>query len=324
MRKSTFKFSALLLFMAMGTLLMAQTQFNVTFTVDMTNADPFDPATDEVYVSGSFAGWAEPGTDETFKMTPTDTDPMIYSITLLADSGQVQYKYFRVINGEASWENGEWNGDPNRVTILLLDNLTFANVWANKPYWITFQVDMTPADPFDPAADKVFMTGDFAGWMIPGSIPELMLSPIEEGSMTYTTQVLMYPGEWQYKYFRIVDNNPDWGGGEWDGGDNRVVAVDTADKTVDDLWGDINAGIFDTKVEFTYDMYPNPVVSSLNISGVEDVNKIDIYDISGKLVRTFIVDTERVSMNLSELKSGVYIISLYNKTGVQTSKFIKK
>ncbi len=30
------------------------------------------------------------------------------------DSGEILYKYFRVINGEASWDNDEWEGDPNR------------------------------------------------------------------------------------------------------------------------------------------------------------------------------------------------------------------
>lgn len=322
MRKTTLKFSALLLFMAMGTLLMAQTQFNVTFTVDMNNADPFDPATDEVYISGTMAGWTMPGDDEAFKMMPTDADPMVYSITLVADSGQAAYKFSRVINGEASWDNGEWAGDPNRVTLLIMEGQTTANTWANMPYWVTFQVDMTPADPFDPATDEVYVTGDFAGWTTPGMIPELALLPIEEGSMTYKVDILMYSGDWQYKYFRIIDNTPSWDGGEWEGGDNRAVAVDTT-MLVDNLWGEINSGIFNNKVEFSYDMFPNPVLNTLTINGVNDVNKVEVFDISGKLVRSFIVDTDRLSMNLSELKGGVYIINLHNKTGIQTSKFIK-
>ena len=322
MRKSTFKFSALLLFMAMGTLLMGQTQFNVTFTVDMNEADPFDPATEEVYISGTHAGWAQPGSDTTYRMEPTVADTMVYSITLLADSGQVAYKYFRVINGEASWDNGEWTGDPNRVTLLVMEGQTTANTWANMPYWITFQVDMTPADPFDPATDEVYMTGDFAGWTMPGTIPELALLPIEEGSMTYKVDILMYSGDWQYKYFRIINNTPSWDNGEWEGGDNRVVAVDTT-QTVDDLWGDIDAGIFDAKADFTYTMYPNPVFNTLTISDIDDVNRIEIFDVSGKIVKSIEVSTEKVSMNLSELNSGVYIISLHNESGIQTTKFIK-
>lgn len=323
MRKSTLKFSALLLFMAMGTLLMAQTQFNVTFSVDMNNADPFDPATDEVYISGTMAGWAQPGSDESFKMLPTDADPMVYSITLLADSGQAAYKFFRVIDGTPSWDNGEWNGDPNRVTLLITDGQVTANTWANKPYMITFQVDMTPADPFDPETDAVFMTGDFAGWTMPGMIPELALSPVEEGSMTYATTVLMYPGDWQYKFFRIIDNTPSWDNGEWEGGDNRAVTVDTSDKIVDDVWGDINAGIFDNKVDFTYEMYPNPVLNTLTINGVSDVNKAEVFDISGKLVQSVVVRTNKLSLDLSSLQSGVYMIRLHNDAGIQTSKFIK-
>ena len=43
-----------------------------------------------------------------------------------------------------------------------------------------------------------------------------------------------------------------------------------------------------------------------------------------KLVQFIEVDTEKVSMNLSELNTGLYIISIFNEEGVQTSKFIKE
>jgi len=51
-------------------------QYNVTFTVNVAgvNAD-----TTDLYVSGDFAGWAEPGSDPAFMMTAvSDT---VYSFT---------------------------------------------------------------------------------------------------------------------------------------------------------------------------------------------------------------------------------------------------
>ncbi|HDO27554.1 MAG TPA: T9SS type A sorting domain-containing protein, partial [Bacteroidetes bacterium] len=317
MRKTTFKFSALLMFLLLGTFIMGQTKFTVTFNVDMSNANPFDPATDDVYISGSFAGWTEPGKDSTFKMEPSsEGNPMIYTITLKADSGMIQYKYFRVINDSASWNNGEWASEDNRITILLVDSLTFNNVWGNKPILVTFNVDMSPVDTLDPTTTDVYIAGDFAGWQMPGTIPQLMMSPSAEDSMIYTLTVSLYTGEYQYKYFLVYDDNPSWANGEWASEDNRKVKVDTSLSTVTDLWGDIYFGIFNRKAEFTYDMYPNPVTNKLTISGVNDVNRIEIFDISGRVVKSVEVASEKVSMNLSDLQSGVYIISLHNAKGI--------
>ncbi|NOX87208.1 MAG: T9SS type A sorting domain-containing protein [Chlorobi bacterium] len=322
MRKTTIKFLALSMFLLMGTWVMGQTLFTVTFNVDMTNADPFDPATDDVYISGSFAGWAQPGSDTNYMMKPTEDNPMIYSITLQADSGLIMWKYFRVIDDTPSWDNGEWNGDPNRITILIADSLTFDNVWANKPYFVTFNVDMSNADPFDPNTDDVYIAGSMAAWQQPGTIPELKLVPSPDNTMVYTITLLMYRGEYQYKYFRVIDGAPSWDNGEWNGEPNRLVTVDTS-MVVNDVWADINAGIFDRKAEFTYDMYPNPVTNTLTLSGINDVNKIEIFDVRGKVVRSIEVNSEKVSVNLSDLQSGVYIISLRNSSGIQTTKFIK-
>ena len=311
------------MFLLLGTFIMGQTKFTVTFNVDMSNANPFDPATDDVYISGSFAGWTEPGKDSTFKMEPSsEGNPMIYTITLKADSGLIMYKYFRVIDDSASWNNGEWNGDPNRITILIADSLTFDNVWANKPYFVTFNVDMSKANPFNPSTDDIYIAGSMAGWQEPGSIPELKLTPSAGDTTLYTITLLMYKGDYNYKYFRVINDSASWNNGEWNGDPNRVVTVDTT-MTVTNLWGDIYFGIFNRKAEFTYDMYPNPVTNKLTVSGVNDVNRIEIFDISGRVVKSVEVASEKVSMNLSDLQSGVYIISLHNAKGIQTAKFIK-
>lgn len=321
MRKTTFKLLALTMLLLIGTWVMGQAKFTVTFNVDMSNADPFDPSTDDVYISGSFAGWAQPGSDTTYKMKPTDEDPMIYTITLQADSGMVMYKYFRVINGEASWDNGEWAGDPNRVTILLIDGLVFNNVWGNKPQTVTFNVDMTDADPFDPQTDDIYIAGSFAAWQQPGTIPELKLMPSTEAPNIYTITLLMYKGDYQYKYFRVINGEPSWDNGEWAGDPNREIMVDSS-MVVNDIWAKLS-GIFGHQVEFTYEMYPNPVTNKLVVSGTNEMNKIEIYDVSGKVVRSEDVNSNKVSMNLQDLGSGVYFISIQNEKGTQTAKFIK-
>ncbi|NOY49604.1 MAG: T9SS type A sorting domain-containing protein [Chlorobi bacterium] len=324
MKKFTFRFFAIAAIVMIGSLAFAQTQFNATFNVDMTNADSFDPAVDEVWMSGSFAGWAEPGQDEAYKMAPAEAGSSVFTLTVAIDSGEVQYKYFRTIDGATGWSNGEWDGDPNRK-VYLTKETTYDNVWANKPQDITFNVDMTNADPFDPATDAVFIGGSLANnWETPGSLSPYMMTPTEADENIYTITLLLTPGDYQFKYFRIINGEASWDNGEWDGDPNRDITVDTLAATVDDVWADINAGIFDRHATFTYSMYPNPVNDNLNLSNISGVNEIAIYDIAGKLVKRIDVQLANdITIGVSDLNTGIYLINVTNQKGIQTSKFIK-
>jgi len=324
MIKFTLKIFPLFLLLLLGVNLTSQTKFNVTFTVDMTNAVDFNPATDDVYISGSFADWPKPGDDTNYRMKPTIDNQMIYSITIEADSGQIQYKYFRVINGTPDWDHAEWIGEPNRTLILLLNNLTFTDTWGDKPCYVTFKVDMTDADPFDPITDKVAVMGDFAGWLTPGIIPELFLTPVGIASDIYFVTIIMYKGSYEYKYFRIINNVPSNENGEWGNSEpNRKLTVES-DTTVNDIWGNIGAGIFDSKADFTYELFPNPVIDNLNISGIENVNNIEIYDLNGKLIRHLDVFSKEISIDIDQLQSGTYIVNFNSDTGIHSSKFVKE
>ncbi|MDZ7741375.1 MAG: T9SS type A sorting domain-containing protein [Bacteroidota bacterium] len=54
---------------------------------------------------------------------------MIYTLDKLLYHGDYLYKYFLVYNGVASWDNGEWAGDPNRE--LTVDTtMKVEDVWA--------------------------------------------------------------------------------------------------------------------------------------------------------------------------------------------------
>lgn len=321
MKQSTLKFLAVAMFFLMGTYVMAQTQYAITFTVDMTDADPFDPATDEIYMSGSFAGWAQPGTDVMYKMEPLEVGSMVYTFTATIDSGEVMYKYFRVIDGAASWDFGEWTGDPNRK-IYITGDATLDNVWANKPRDVTFNVDMTGADPFDPATDAIYIGGDLAnGWAQPGTLSPYMMT--SDDDVNYTITLLLYPGTHMYKYFRVIDGAPSWDNGEWTGDPNREVVTDTIAITFDDIWAEKPAGIFNEPNEFAYSMYPNPVLTILNIDNTSDVSQIDVFDATGRIVRTVEVTTEKVVIDVADLQTGVYIVNVTNDKGSQSSKFVK-
>ncbi len=214
MKKTTFKFLMLSMFLLLGTWMIGQTKYNVTFKVDMANAEDFNISTDKIYISGSFAEWPKPGTVDSLMMAP-GLQIKVYELTMKIDSGEVQYKYFIVRNDSASWDNGEW-----------------------------------------------------------------------------------------------------------DGTDNRIVTVNK-DTTFFDTWGVLASGIFDTKARAGYKMYPNPVEDFLNINDLDEVSKIVIFDVTGKQVKSLFVRSNRISINTSDLNSGVYIVSFYTKNGIKTNKFLK-
>lgn len=324
MKKSTIKFLALAMFVFMGTFAIAQ--LDLTFNVDMTGVEVFNPDTDEIFIMGDFAGWTTPGEDPTYKMEILDVGSMIYTITLPIDASVVQYKYFRVIDGAPSWDNGEWTGTDNRIIYPRSDGgLTFDNVWANRPAVVTFEVDMTDADPFNPETDAVYIAGTLAsGWAQPGTITEFMMTPLDGNEMVYGIDLSLYHGNYDYKFFRVID-----GVASWDHGENipndRTTAIDTAqsDIVVSDVWSDIDAGIFDQPNVFTYNMYPNPVIDIVNIDNTGDVSLVEVFDVSGRLVRTIQVTTEKVTIDVADLQTGVYLVNVTNDKGTQSSKFIK-
>ena len=141
--------------------------------------------------------------------------------------------------------------------------------------------------------------------------------------MVYTLDISLYHGDYAYKYFTITDGMPSWDGGEWEGGDDRTVTVDTT-MTVEDYWGSLT-GIFDgPKVETTFNIYPNPANSVLNIENMTDATEVKIFNVVGSLIKTVEVGSTNATINVADLTKGIYFVSVYNEEGVQTTKFIKE
>lgn len=71
----------------------------------------------------------------------------------------------------------------------------------------------------------------------------------------------------------------------------------------------------------TFTLYPNPALDVLYIKSKEKVNKIEVYDISGRKMTT---DLNGNQINVKNLSSGNYIINVETREGKTTGKFIKK
>ncbi|TVQ15338.1 MAG: hypothetical protein EA361_05925, partial [Bacteroidetes bacterium] len=97
----------------------------VTFNVNMAQTPEFNPEQHNVYLTGSFTGWSEPGHEGSIEMT--HSQGTIFSTTMELQSGEYIYKYFSDAYGDG-WAGGEWEGDPNR-TIFVSQNMTINDTW---------------------------------------------------------------------------------------------------------------------------------------------------------------------------------------------------
>ena len=68
-------------------------------------------------------------------------------------------------------------------------------------------------------------------------------------------------------------------------------------------------------------VYPNPTSNTLNIECAQKVNKIEIYDMQGKLTTTAF-DTKTI--NVSALSNGTYIVRIATADGMAVKTFVKE
>ncbi|MEO0090349.1 MAG: T9SS type A sorting domain-containing protein [candidate division WOR-3 bacterium] len=66
--------------------------------------------------------------------------------------------------------------------------------------------------------------------------------------------------------------------------------------------------------QYTFKIYPNPANSYFNISLLENVDRLKIYDISGRLVKNIKISNKRNSLSLSDIKTGIYFVRVWQFT----------
>lgn len=71
-------------------------------------------------------------------------------------------------------------------------------------------------------------------------------------------------------------------------------------------------------------VYPNPVVDQLNISSKQNIKEVKIFNVNGQLVLNTKANNNTTSVNVSSLKSGVYVAQITTDKGTETIKVIKK
>jgi hypothetical protein len=71
-------------------------------------------------------------------------------------------------------------------------------------------------------------------------------------------------------------------------------------------------------------IYPNPVQDLLHINSKNQINKIQVFDITGRKVMNFETSQTNEDINVSSLSAGTYFVNIQTDAGKLIKKFIKK
>jgi len=200
---------------------------------------------------------------------------------------------------------------------LMLD-LEFPDYSVEVPptFDVTFNVNMTYADGFDPAADVVYLTGSIFGWAEPGTQPENQTMSRVGETMIWTKTIELEAGTYAYKYFL----NAGWGGGEWQGGDDRSLSV-TGDMTVNDWFGYLTDPTSVSEIETSsLKLYPNPARTVLNIVSADMIRELRVTDMLGQVVYAADVVGESHQINVAGMRNGIYFVQILTSQGITTQK----
>ena len=71
-------------------------------------------------------------------------------------------------------------------------------------------------------------------------------------------------------------------------------------------------------------LYPNPTVDVINIDTTKNLERVELYSITGQLLIKMSVSSNNNSISLGNMPSGVYLISILVKDGSRKTKKIIK
>ena len=69
---------------------------------------------------------------------------------------------------------------------------------------------------------------------------------------------------------------------------------------------------------------PVPAVENVTITAMERITRVELYSINGKLMQQLACNDAKVSLNVSNLNSGMYIAKVYTDGGVATKRIVVK
>ena len=77
--------------------------------------------------------------------------------------------------------------------------------------------------------------------------------------------------------------------------------------------------VIDDAEQITVNVYPNPVKSEVSVSSNLNIDALNLYNISGQMIK----QSKGNKLQVSDLRSGVYILSIQVKDAVINKRIIK-
>jgi hypothetical protein len=293
----------------------------VTFIVDISTLEGFDPEADFIDLAGSFTSWS--GTDP-FEVDAENAN--LYTWTSNADlrPGQILMFKFR-LNGE--WDPTEENphqgaetpADPdgklNRMFVVsdVEEENVYTAVWAEN---YTHNLGVVAA-----IADIEVEIGAVVADL---NLPEMIEVELGVPSLL-TGETVSLPVTWDTEDFSSATEGEVMLHGE--------IALSYEDVTYFNgymLMAEVKVIITGTSVTtkpaFQLSVFPNPTSCDLNVVGGSQISSIRVMNMLGQQVMNVSnLGRENVTLSTSTLSAGIYIISVTDMNGATVSnRFVKR
>ena len=108
---------------------------------------------------------------------------------------------------------------------------------------------------------------------------------------------------------------------ELDAGLHEITKGDTGNLFYMSLDMGISTNVIHAESE-KISVYPNPVANTLHISSIEKVEKVEVYKLSGRLIKSVSFGLDQI--DLSDLNQGSYLIVIHTQDGVFKKLILKK
>jgi hypothetical protein len=169
--------------------------------------------------------------------------------------------------------------------------------------------------------------GDEVSWSLKNSTGAIILSGGGYGAGYDDTKTITADGPLAF-YIESMgnfgDNTPAY---TVSNGTTQVVSGSLSSSNQEADYSGLNCAVLavndSTKNKFVY--YPNPVTDILNISSEKNINSVSVYGINGQLLFNQAYHNTEIKLDLSKLKTGIYLVKADLDDGSQKNlKILKK
>jgi hypothetical protein len=262
---------------------------------------------------------------------------MVYSLLQGASTSSYSYNFIN-----ASALGRQWIGDETYSVIWATMTLSMHIKYTPAPYGLPLPIAYGNSSTQDFEMDWI-MAMNNAGVLLDSSrtIKHMNMSMLADASGTMIT-----PGG-SFEVLRVKEtiNSQDstfsWSSGgwvfesdsvyswtqyRWYANDLGEVGYYYADSKKDGggfsfFTSETYVGIQDVTSKSEFSIYPNPAQESISIESNEQIVKVEILDLSGKLRQ---VTNNKSCIDISMLSPGMYFVNTYSKRGHSTNTFIKQ